>query len=272
MRKDDNAMEWNEAAKSFSNFVREGKDYFREKLNNPATFRLIGDVKGKKVLDLACGEGYNTRILARKGATVVGVDFSARLIELAREKETNDKLGITYYISDAAYMKDVQSNHFDLVVCFMALQDIENYEKALSEVARVLKENGRFVFSIPHPCFERVVKGKESLIDWRLEEEAKDKAGKKSSHLEIKQYFGIGRYETQWDMKRISKPFRTTSFHRTLANYFQTLHANSMLVSRLVEPRPSSTAVSKYPSLKKRLKIPQSVVIEAIKMTQDPFP
>ena len=268
MSRDDDVMrEWNEAAKSFSNFVREGKDYFREQLNNPATFRLIGNVKGKKVLDLACGEGYNTRILARKGATVTGVDFSARLIELAREKETKERLGITYYISDAADMKDVPSSHFDLVVCFMALQDIEDYEDALSEVARVLKENGRFIFSIPHPCFERVVKGTESFIDWSLEEGMKGKANKKPSYLEIKQYFGIGKYEIQWDMKRISKPFKTTAFHRTLTDYFQALHANRLLVSRLVEPKPTSRAVSKYPSLKKRLKIPQSIIIEAIKMT-----
>jgi len=267
MRKDDKIMrEWNDAARSFSDFVRDRKDYFREKLNNPATFKIIGNVRGKKALDLACGEGYNARILARKGATVVGVDFSPRLIKLAKEKETKERLGITYYISDAADMKDVQSNHFDLVVCFMALQDIENYEKALSEVARVLKEDGRFIFSIPHPCFERVVKGGESLIDWRLEEEARNKAGKKSSHLEIKQYFGIGTYETQWDMKRISKPFRTTSFHRTLTDYFRALHVNTLLISRLVEPRPTSKAVSEYPSLRKRLKIPQSIVIETRKM------
>jgi 2-polyprenyl-3-methyl-5-hydroxy-6-metoxy-1,4-benzoquinol methylase len=265
MRKDNKIMrEWNDAARSFSDFVRERKDYFREKLNNPATFKIIGDVRGKKVLDLGCGEGYNARILAGKGATVVGVDFSPKLIKLAKEKEMKENLGTTYYISDAADMKDVQSNHFDLVVCFMALQDIENYEKALTEVARVLKEGGRFIFSIPHPCFERVVKGGKCFIDWRLEK-AKNRAGKES-YLEIRRYFGIGEYEVRWDMKRISKPFRTTSFHRTLTDYFQALHANTLLVSRLVEPRPTSKAVSEYPSLRKRLKIPQSIVIEARKM------
>jgi ubiquinone/menaquinone biosynthesis C-methylase UbiE len=262
MPKDYNTMkEWNEAAKSFSDFVREGKDYFREELNNPATFRLVGSVKDKKILDLACGEGYNTRILAKKRAKVVGVDFSAKLIELARKKEMNEKLGVTYYISDAGDMKDLPSNNFDLVVCFMALQDIENYKKALSEVARVLKEKGRFIFSIPHPCFERVVKDGESVVDWIFEKRTKN-----ATLLQIKQYFGIGKYEIQWDMKRISKPFRTTAFHRTLTDYFQALHANRLLVSRLVEPRPTFKAVSKYPSLRKRLKIPQSIVIETIKM------
>ena len=66
-------------------------------------------------------------------------------------------------------------------------------------------------------------------------------------------------------MKRLIKPFKTTSFHRTLTDYFQPLYESGLLVSRLVEPRPMSRAVSKHPSLKKVLKIPQSIIIEAIK-------
>jgi 2-polyprenyl-3-methyl-5-hydroxy-6-metoxy-1,4-benzoquinol methylase len=66
--------QWNEAAEPWTDFVRKGKDFYREEMNNPALFGLLGNIKGKKILDLACGEGSNTRILARKGATVVGVD------------------------------------------------------------------------------------------------------------------------------------------------------------------------------------------------------
>ncbi|MDH5439090.1 MAG: class I SAM-dependent methyltransferase [Candidatus Bathyarchaeota archaeon] len=252
--------EWDEVAESFSDFVREGKDYFRDALNNPATFKLIGNVKGKKVLDLACGEGYNTRVLAKKGATVVGVDFSEKLIELARHLEIKERLGITYYVADAANMEKIQSNHFDLVTCFMALQDVEHYKQAISEVARVLKENGRFIFSIPHPCFiGHVVKDGGSVTRWMYEDGTTEKS------FVIRQYFGIGKYEVQWDMERIAKPFKTTAFHRTLTDYFLSLHRSGLLVSRLVEPRPTLKAVSKYPSLAKRLRIPQSIVIEAVK-------
>jgi len=252
--------EWDEVAESFSDFVREGKDYFRDALNNPATFKLIGNVKGKQVLDLACGEGYSTRILAKKGAIVVGVDFSEKLIELARHLETKERSGIIFYVADAANMEKIQSNHFDLVTCFMALQDIEQYRQAIFEVARVLKGNGRFIFSIPHPCFiGHVVKDGESITRWIYEEGTTEKS------FVIRQYFGIGKYEVQWEMERIAKPFKTTAFHRTLTDYFQSLHQSGLLVSRLVEPRPTLKVVPKYPSLRKRLRIPQSIIIEAIK-------
>jgi len=106
-------------------------------------------VRGRLVLDLACGEGYNTRMLARKGAKVTGIDSSAKMIELAAQEETKEKLGIRYLVADASDLSQLPSSHFDIVTCFMSLQDIENLEKTVPEVARVLKHGGRFVFSIP---------------------------------------------------------------------------------------------------------------------------
>ena len=55
--------EWDVAAESWVDFVRQGTDYFRDELNNPGMFHLIGNVKGLLVLDVACGEGYNDRTL-----------------------------------------------------------------------------------------------------------------------------------------------------------------------------------------------------------------
>jgi ubiquinone/menaquinone biosynthesis C-methylase UbiE len=245
-KKNGTKKEWNDAAESWADFVRKGKDYYRDELNNPATFGLIGDVRDRLVLDLACGEGYNTRILARKGAKVTGVDFSEKLIELARRQEAKEKLGICYYVLDATDLKEFPNNHFDLVTCFMSLQDIEDYEKAISEVARVLKNLGRFVFSVPHPCFETII------VD-----------GKRTSTP--KRYFGAVKYPVQWKMERLAKPFRTTSFHRTLTDYFDALYKSKLFVSRLVEPRPTRNGLQKYPPLREVLVRPQSIIIESAK-------
>jgi len=110
VKSDKLSKEWDAALESWADFVREGKDYYREEMNNPAFFNLVGNVRGKQILDLACGEGSNARILARKGAKVVGVDFSKKMIELAIQTEKEEKLGIRYYVSDAANLKEFRVN------------------------------------------------------------------------------------------------------------------------------------------------------------------
>lgn len=241
--------EWNNAIESWADFVRHGKDYYRDELNNPAAFKLLGNVKGRLVLDLACGEGYNTRLLARKGAKVTGVDSSEKMIGLAKEEERKEKLGICYLLADASDLLRLPSIHFDIVTCFMSLQDIESLKKAVSEVARVLKFDGRFVFSIPHPCFETLVVREERISA-------------------ATRYFGEFKYPIHWDMERLLKPFKTTSFHRTLTYYFDALYKSGLHVLRLVEPRPTKKGLRKHPSLRQVLTTPQSIIIECTKFHQ----
>jgi ubiquinone/menaquinone biosynthesis C-methylase UbiE len=249
---DELSNQWNAAAESWVDFVREGKDFYREEMNGPAFFNLVGNVKGKRILDLACGEGSKTRILARKGAKVVGVDFSEKLIEFARQMEKKERLGIDYYVSDAADLREFSSNHFDIVTCSMALMDIENYQNAIHEAARLLKRNCRFIFSITHPCFEwgDVTASGQHIGDWKYEEETRD-SSRRALHYEITKYFGKVRLKSSWDMNRLIKPFVTTSFHRTLTDYFQALFRNGLFVQRLLEPRPTARGVLKYPQLRK---------------------
>jgi len=102
---------------------------------------------------------------------------------------------------------------------------------------------GRFVFSIPHPCFEL------------------DRIGT------TKNYFVATEECVDWKMERLLKPFKTTSFHRTLTDYFNTLDKNRLLVRRLVEPKPSEQVAEKCPLLKQFLLRPHTVIIESIKMT-----
>lgn len=115
--------------------------------------RLAGDVTGKAVLDLACGEGYYTRALRRCGAVrVVGVDLSPGMIGLARDEEARDPLGIEYVIGDARSL-DVPGP-FDLVFAAYLL----NYARTAGELAAMcravadsLKPGGRFVTANNNP-------------------------------------------------------------------------------------------------------------------------
>lgn len=237
---------------AWADFVRDHKDYYRDGLNNPAAFEAIGNVRGRFVLDLACGEGYNTRILAERGARATGIDLSEKMIRLARLEERKQRLGIRYRNVDAANLKGLSSNYFDLVTCFMSLQDIENYQKAISEVARVSKKGGRFIFSIPHPCFETTVRKRSRIPAWLA-------------------YFGIVKCPIRWNMKRLSKSFMTTGFHRTLSDYSRALYKNGFLIRRVIEPTPTRKAIRKYPPLKEVLVRPQSIIIESVKAPQEPL-
>jgi hypothetical protein len=71
----------------------------------------------------------------------------------------------------------------------------------------------------------------------------------------------------EWNMERLSIPFRTISFHRTLTDYFDALNGNDLYVSRLVEPREPEEAYQKEPYFRDSLNRPQSVVVEAVKAT-----
>lgn len=240
-------IEWDTAADGWVNFVRTGKDYTRDGLNNPAIFQLIGNVRDLIVLDLACGEGYNTRILARKGAIVTGIDFSEKMIEHAKHIETRERQGIDYRVSDAANLSEFSDEYFDLVTSFMSLHDIRDLDATASEVSRVLKMNGRFVFLIPHPCFEKIVIGGEKVNAARA-------------------YFEKIKYPINWNMERLSKHFKTSSFHRTLTDYFTSLISSNFVITKFKEPRLSRQSLKNYPYLKEALVRPQSVIIESRKI------
>ena len=245
--KEHDAMkEWDKAAGAWVDFVRTGKDFTRLELNNPAMFDLIGNVDELFVLDLACGEGFNTRILAGMRAKVFGVDFSEKLINFAEQQEAEEKLGIQYEVADVSDLSGIKNDYFHLVTCFMAMQDIRDYHQAVAEVGRVLKTEGRFVFSIPHPCFEKITVDEQRIPAWN-------------------NYFEPVEYHINWNMERLEKLFKTTSFHRTLTDYFQSLHLNKLSVQRLVEPKVNRESLEKYPILQDGLIRPQSVIIEAIK-------
>ena len=120
---------------------------FREYIERHTLFELLGDIRGKSVLDLACGDGFYTRLLRRAGASeVTGVDVSAAMIELAEDQERRDPLGCRYVQSDVAVFDPVES--VDLVVAAYLL----NYAKTREQLFRfcqvchdMLRPGGRMV-------------------------------------------------------------------------------------------------------------------------------
>lgn len=113
----------------------------------------LGDLRGKRVVDLACGEGYFTRLLKQAGAAeVVGVDISHRMIDLAREQEADDPLGIEYRVGDVRTV--IGDGDFDLAVSAWLLvyaQDREELGQMCQGVSSWVKPGGRFVTFTTNP-------------------------------------------------------------------------------------------------------------------------
>ena len=109
--------------------------------------QTIGDLKGLKVLDLACDEGNNCRIMRKKGASeVLGVDISPEMIDLAESSEKSIPLGCKYLVHDASTLEKM--GEFDLVVAIYLL----NYAQTKGELRKFcevayknLKKGGRFI-------------------------------------------------------------------------------------------------------------------------------
>src|SRR5215216_902890 len=92
---------WNQNAEAWTKLSRAGYDVYRDQLNTPAFFELLPSVEGLTGIDLGCGEGHNTRLLAKRGARMTGIDIAAVFVRYANEEEKAHPLGIRYKVASA---------------------------------------------------------------------------------------------------------------------------------------------------------------------------
>ncbi len=240
MPEEEVARHWDANADQWTEQVRRGWDTFREHFNNPTFFELVGDLRGKTVLDAGCGEGYNTRRLARAGAQVTGVDISQRMIEMARVEEEREPLGIRYDVASFSDLSRFDDGPFDVVASTMALMDGPDLEGALREFHRVLRPAGDLFFSVTHPCF--MTKG----FDWLRDDEGN------RVRLLVSGYFDGEPWVERWRFNPASEEtplFTIPVFPRTLSDYVNGLVAAGFTLQEMREPRPSDEACRKHPYL-----------------------
>lgn len=203
----------NNYATDYDSKVWETGDLDHREIINPVVFSLLWSVKGKKILDLACGQGYFSRILAKKWAKMTGIDNSKDLISIAREK--SQRLPITYFPSDAAKLKDIKSGTFDCVVSNMAFMDIKDITNTIKECSRVLKKDWFLVFSMVNPLFAEFER-------------------KKSKNTYFLKLF---KYGTPFDRtnEKLGFKYKVTHYHRPINFYINTLAQNWFSISNYEE-------------------------------------
>jgi 2-polyprenyl-3-methyl-5-hydroxy-6-metoxy-1,4-benzoquinol methylase len=232
-------------------FVQNGLEdpYSVFHMGRNAILDFVGVLQGKRVCDLACGEGYFSRFLAEQGADVTAVDISRVLLEHARQRAGD--LPITFVQDDAQSLLKLAQDAFDIVVCNMALMDIPDIEQTFEAVRRILRAGGCFAFAILHPCFESPFRVPESTIE--VNEQGEFVACRVMHYLQ----------EGFWNSGGDGMRGRVGAYHRTVSTYVNALLASGFQIAGMSEPaRPRGD----YPDLgrQKDSRIPPLLVIKGV--------
>jgi ubiquinone/menaquinone biosynthesis C-methylase UbiE len=235
---------WDGNAEAWTRLSRKGYDTYRDHLNTPAYFEMLPDVDGLIGLDIGCGDGHNTRLLAQRGARVTAIDISPVFVENARQLEAQEPMGIGYQVASAVQLPFGDAT-FDFATGFMSFMDIPETAKVLAEAYRVLKPGGFTQFSITHPCFD--TPHRRNLRD----------AQGLTYAIEVGQYFENREGDVEeWlfsaapaKERKGWPPFRVPRFTRTISQWLNGLIETGFVIECLGEPRPSDEAVRRCPNI-----------------------
>jgi SAM-dependent methyltransferase len=117
---------------------------------------LLGEVRGKRLLEVGCGGGQNAIALAKWGATCTGVDPSAAQLAHARQLAQEQGVKVQFAPGVAEDLGTFPDGRFDIVLSSFAFDYVTGLERAYAEIARVLRPGGLFVFCQSHPWFQAV--------------------------------------------------------------------------------------------------------------------
>ena len=170
------------------------------------------------VLDLGCGDGQISRLLAHAGARVIGVDPTWNQIRVAHERAG----GAAFARSEAAELP-FRNRSFDAVVACLVFEHIDDLDGAIAEVARVLRSGGQFSFFLNHPLLQTPGSG------W-IDDHTVDPP---------EQYWRIGAYLIEQDsVEQVEHGVFIRFVHRPLSRYLNALAEHGLVLERMVEPAP----------------------------------
>ena len=208
---------WNRVADDWRIQVGNDENANRRLNSDPVVWAFAGDVSGLTVLDAGCGTGYLSKKLRDQGARVTGIDFSERMIAIARAQNPD----IDFRVDSCSELATIDDGLFDIVIANYVLMDTPDLRAAMDAFNRVLKTDGVAVLVFSHPCFPQ---GRATVSGEREE----------TSYCWSFSYF---------EPKKCSDPpwAHFTSefiwFHRPLSDYWKAFTAAGFGVVGFEEPR-----------------------------------
>ena len=195
----------------------------------PALFSMMPELSGKRVLDLGCGFGEHCRMFVERGASsVVGIDISDRMLEVARKENSHPK--ITYLRMPIEDVGELRGS-FDVVVSSLAFHYVEDFAGVVKKIYNLLDRDGVFIFSQEHPFVTSHTDGSR----W-----TKNEKGEKL-HSNLSNYGIEGERNTSWFIDGVK------IYHRTFSTIVNELIRQGFTVMEMTEPVPTPEIAEKYP-------------------------
>lgn len=239
-----NKNSWNKQAARYqaaADFLFDDVDYGDRDLPTEKDLQLIGEVRGKRVLELGCG-GANCGIsLARQGAIVTCSDISKEQISFARKNAIKENADIKFIVSK---MEDVvYDSEFDIVISMAAMMYVKDIEKVFSNVNKSLKNNGIFVFSINDPTFYSVA----AKYLW-------------NDPIICQSYFYSGEERWKWED---NDEFDFITYRRPIYEYINSLINQNLSIARFYQLKPEKEIQTEEDKLE--MLFPRMMVFKVVK-------
>lgn len=226
---------WEEHAAWWIDGFTDGADpEYEEQILPIAGAELAG---AQRVLDIGCGDGQISRLVAVSGATVVGVDPTWNQIRVAHERG-----GGAQYVRSAADRLPFADASFDAAVACLVFEHIDAVDEAIAEVARVVAPGGRFCFFLNHPLLQTPGSG------W-IDDQILDPP---------EQYWRIGAYlDEAVSIEQVELGVYIRFIHRPLSRYVNTLSDHGFVLERMLEPAPPAGFLARAPEYPDAATIPR---------------
>ena len=246
---------WDQASRWYDSLVgMSGSDY-HQTIVMPGVLKMLELKPGRRVLDLACGQGVFSRFLLGKKIKPEGLDSSEELLRMARSRSVKS---IPYHLGNASDAKLLGGQEFDGIACLLAVQNMEKIEPVFQNVARWLKPKGKFVMVITHPCF-RIPR--QTHWGWDAEKKI--------------EYRRVDRYASEMKIPILTPPFIdkvnfTMTYHRPLQNYFSALLKAGLCVDSLeewVSNKESAPGKRSRGENRARKEVPLFMAIRAVRIS-----
>lgn len=243
-------------AKKWSQYQGD-KNFSRNFLERPAMHSKFPDFKDKNVLCIGSATGEECDYIKSLGAKrVVGIDISEGLINEAKQKFPD----LEFYVMDMEKL-DFEENSFDYVFSSLTIHYVQDYKPTLKSLYKILKPQGRFLFSTTHPILKCAQVTDDGITKTRIIGYIK--------HKDTGEYEAIGNYlqDSKLENMVLDEDLIVTQYHKSISSITADIKDSGFVITDILEPAAGKDFLDVDEKHAKIFeKIPQFLIMEIMKI------